>query len=100
MTRVAGTFAATNASAWVPPDNADQARRFRDRYQKLVRGETKTLNCDLPEDPSISKPIVPDPIFAAGISIGDPVRIDITCKFGVITPIIGNVVGQADPGHR
>src|SRR3954463_2555975 len=45
MARVAGTFAATNASAWVTPDNADK-QKIRDRYKKLVLSETQTLNCE------------------------------------------------------
>jgi len=96
MARVAGTFAATNASAWVPttdPVKQQDNDKVKLRYKNLVLSETQTLNCELPQDAN-GKAVVPDPIFSTGVSIGDPVQIDITCKFGVITPIIGNIVGK------
>jgi PKD repeat protein len=83
MTRVAANFAANNADAWVAPvDAATQAR-----YRELVANDAQAINCTLP-DP------IPDPVFASGVDLGDLAEVHLDCRFGIITPLIGVVLGD------
>jgi PKD repeat protein len=84
MARIAANYAANNADAWgVPADATRQAR-----YEELVLNDARAINCDLP-DP------FPDPIFATGIDMGDPVQVHIDCNFTVLTPVISNILGSS-----
>ena len=75
MARIAANFAANNADAWgVPGDAAIKAR-----YQDLIANDARAINC-VPPDP------IPDPIFATGLDLGDPVKVNIDCNFAVLTP--------------
>ena len=83
MARVAANFAANNADAWgVPGDAAIKAR-----YQDLIANDARAINC-VPPDP------IPDPIFATGLDLGDPVKVNIDCNFAVLTPIVSSVLGS------
>ena len=82
MSRVAANFAANNAEGWKPPVNA----ATRARYRELVANDAKAINCELPNP-------IPDPIFAAGTSVGDLARVELDCRFRVITPIISAILG-------
>ena len=82
MTRVAANFAANNATKFTSPiDPAVQAR-----YRELVANDAKAINCKTPSP-------IPDPVYASGTSIGDLVKVRIDCRFTVLTPIIGAVLG-------
>jgi PKD repeat protein len=81
LTRVAANFAANNADGFSPVDPAVQTR-----YRALVANDAKAINCTLP-DP------IPDPVFASGNDIGDLALVHIDCRFRVITPVIGSILG-------
>ena len=70
MARVAGGYAADNASAWKMPQNA---AKLAD-YQDLVANDAAAINCELPK--VAGKIHVPDPAFPAGFDMGDPAEID------------------------
>ena len=81
MARLAANYAAEHASAWVPPgDSAVIAR-----YRTLVTNDARKINC-VPQAP------IPDPIVA-GTGLGAQVKVEISCQFSVITPIISQVLG-------
>ncbi len=44
------------------------------RYQELIANDARAINC-VPPDP------IPDPIFATGTDMGDPVTVNIDCNF-------------------
>jgi Flp pilus assembly protein TadG len=86
--REAANFAAQNPKAWstANPDAAAQAE-----YARLVTADAAKINCTLPTP-------IPPPVFLNGVNgqndIGQPVTVTITCRFGIITPIVSNVLGS------
>jgi PKD repeat protein len=92
MARVAAGFAAEHASSWDIPDSPDKAAD-RSKYQALIANEAALINCVLPDDGS-GNVQVPDPAFPGGFEIGDPVQIQLDCQFGVLTPVISQIVGD------
>jgi hypothetical protein len=84
--RVAANYAAMHPGAndWQPDPNP-----IRDEYLRLVAAETEKLSC--------SPTTVDDPTYPAGTQIGFPARVEITCQFGIITPIISSIVGAGVP---
>src|SRR5688572_8231573 len=83
MTRIAANHAAEHASAWVPPgDTAEQ-----DKYRQKVLNDARLMVGCTPPDP------IPDPILSGGLALGAPVTVQMSCEFGVITPIISNILG-------
>ena len=91
MARVAGGYAADNASAWKTPQNA---AKLAD-YQDLVANDAAAINCELPK--VAGKIHVPDPAFPAGFDMGDPAEIVIPCNFDILTPIISQILGGKLP---
>ncbi len=91
MARVAGGYAADNASAWKMPQNA---AKLAD-YQDLVANDAAAINCELPK--VAGKIHVPDPAFPAGFDMGDPAEIVIPCNFDILTPIISQILGGKLP---
>ena len=82
--RVAANFAAINPTAWTAPGNpAAQAE-----YERLITAESANINCALPGT-------LPDPSFPNGTTIGSPTVVAVTCRFSLITPLIGNILGSA-----
>lgn len=88
--RAASNFAANNATAWLTPQDTATITEYRNQ----VINDTKNTNCVL-------TPAVPaDPTFSDGngdgttTSIGDRVTVAFTCNFGVITPVISNILGN------
>jgi Flp pilus assembly protein TadG len=82
-TREAANFAAINPDAWgATPNFAVQAE-----YARLVNAETAGANCTMPST-------IPDPTFPSGTSLGSPASVTITCRFHLITPVIGDIVGD------
>lgn len=74
--RIGANYAASHPSAWgANPDAAAQAT-----YAQQIRDEAAAINCVLPST-------VPAPTFVAGgsTSLGEA-RVDLTCRFDVITP--------------
>lgn len=80
--REAANFAAYNPDGW-SPKNAGVVTE----YERLITTEAAAINCVLPTP-------IPDPAFPSGNGIGDPAVVAITCKFGLITPLISSIVGQ------
>lgn len=81
--REAANFAAVNPNAWGPsPNAAAQAE-----YARLITSETAAINCAVPGT-------APTPTFPSGKSVGSPAVVQITCNFSLITPLIGNIVGN------
>jgi hypothetical protein len=84
--REAANFAALNPSAWDTPGNPAAKAEFA----RLINTEAGEINCVLP-DP------LPDPTFPSGTDIGSPALVAVTCQFGLITPVISNILGDAIP---
>jgi TadE-like protein len=82
--REAANFAAINPAAWGTPGNAPAQAE----YNRLITAETMQTNCTLP-DP------LPQPTFPSGTDVGSPSVVEITCRFSLITPVIGNILGDA-----
>jgi Flp pilus assembly protein TadG len=81
--REAANFAAMNPTAWgLHPSATVQAE-----YARLVAAETSGANCTMPNP-------VPVPTFPNGTSLGSPANVEITCNFHLITPVIGNILGN------
>jgi PKD repeat protein len=88
MARTAANYAANNIDGWEPPfpDIAKQGR-----YQEIVDNDaTFLVGCTLPAS-------VPNPEFPSGYNTGDLVHVSLTCQFGIITPIISQVIGGQIP---
>ena len=81
--REAANFAAINPTAW----GATGSATAQAEYERLIRAEAAAINCTLPAT-------LPDPTFPNGTAIGSPAVVAITCDFGLITPLIGNIVGN------
>jgi hypothetical protein len=81
--REAANFAAINPTAW----GATGSAAAQAEYERLIRAEAAAINCTLPAT-------LPDPTFPNGTAIGSPAVVAITCDFGLITPLIGNIVGN------
>jgi Flp pilus assembly protein TadG len=84
VVREAANFAAQNPDAWstVNPNTDAQTE-----YAWLVTADAAGINCALPTT-------IPAPTFPNGTGIGNPALVNITCNFSLITPLIGNVIGN------
>ena len=93
--RIAANYAASNAIAMAGSgpvhDNAVA------RYRELIENDAQAINCTLNPDP------VPDPagtpsglaaLFPGGTDVGQTAHVSLDCDFGVITPVISNILGQ------
>jgi len=84
--RAAANFAAINPTAWgALPNSAAQAE-----FVNRINAETNGINCTLPAE-------LPDPTFPSGTTLGSPAVVSLTCRFSLITPIIGNILGSSIP---
>ena len=84
--RTAANFAAINPTAWgAIPNSAAQAE-----FVRRINAETAGMNCALPAE-------LPDPTFPNGTALGSPAVVSLTCRFSLITPIIGNIIGSSIP---
>ena len=81
--REAANFAAINPNAWGTPGSATA----RAEYTRLINAESAAINCTLPNP-------LPTPTFPSGSTIGSPAVVSITCRFSLITPIVGNILGS------
>lgn len=82
LVRIAANYAANNATRLATSDAAAVAE-----YRLLIGNDARQINCELP-DP------LPGPVFAAGTDLGDPVTVTISCRFEVLTPLIGAILGD------
>lgn len=85
VVREAANYAAINPDAWPGSGGNAQAE-----YARLITTEAAQINCTLPGTP-------PDPTFPSGKDLGSPAIVSITCQFTLITPLIGNIVGNPLP---
>jgi hypothetical protein len=84
--RAAANFAAINPTAWGDlPNSAAQAE-----YVRRITTETTGINCTLPAT-------LPTPTFPSGSALGSPAVVSLSCRFSLITPIIGNILGTSIP---
>jgi len=82
MARIAANYASINPTAWSGTgDAAVQAT-----YASQIRNDARATNCTLPAT-------IPPPQFPTGTSVGQTAKVELTCTFGVITPIMSNIVG-------
>jgi TadE-like protein len=81
--REAANYAAMNPTAWGATPNAT----VQAEYARLVTAETSGINCTMPNP-------IPTPTFPNGSSLGSPASVSMTCKFSLITPIIGRILGN------
>lgn len=82
--RIGASYAAAHPDAWGTPGDATQ----RDSYLDQISADANALNCTLPGT-------IPDPVFASGTDIGDPVQVSLTCSFSLITPLVSQILGNA-----
>ncbi len=82
--REAANFAAINPTAWDGSGNAPAQAE----YIRLITAEAMQSNCTLPNP-------LPVPSFPSGTEVGSPSVVEITCRFTLITPVIGNIIGDA-----
>ena len=84
--RAAANFAAINPTAWgALPNPAAQAE-----FVNRINAETTGINCVLPAT-------LPNPTFPSGTALGSPAVVSLTCRFSLITPVIGNILGTSIP---
>lgn len=81
MTRIAARFAAEHATAWGTPGNPTEQAR----YQTIVMNDYEALSCAVPG-------AIPPPQIT-GTALGAHVRVSLDCQFGILTPIISNLIG-------
>jgi hypothetical protein len=81
--RVGANYAALYPDAWDSPGgNASQ----RQEFAAQIRRDADKMHCDLPAS-------LPAPVFPSGKEIGDPVLVQLTCKFTLITPFMTTFLG-------
>ncbi len=86
-TKVAANFAAQNPTAWNATPDADDLA-VQAEYQRLVTTDATGTNCALPSP-------IPTPSFPGGTGVGSPASVGISCVFTLITPLIGDIVGDS-----
>jgi PKD repeat protein len=93
--RIAANYAGLYPAGW-----QDSVASIQAEYETLLERDLSTANCDAPGTP-------PAPVFADGpdmfvpggnpdtvYDVGDTVRVNLTCTFTPLTPIISSIVGQ------
>jgi TadE-like protein len=87
VVREAANFAADNPTGW-STGNSGTAQA---EYTRLVTADAARINCTLPSP-------LPAPSFPNGPDgqnlIGTPATVSITCNFKLLTPFIGDIVGN------
>jgi len=86
MARIGANYAANNATEFATSDPTTLAV-----YQKQILNDAKSNNCTLPKVGGTET--APAPTFS-GYDVGDTATVQLSCTFGVITPIISNIVGN------
>ena len=79
MARIAANYAANYPNAsWGPGSD----------YDAQIQADATTINCTLPST-------LPAPTFPDGSrNIGDPAKVSLTCDFQLLTPLLGNILGN------
>ena len=90
-----GQLRGEQPDAWGATPDADVQARYREPGPRRRHGHQLQ-----PSDVQ-GKPVVPDPTFTdltgdgSGTGLGDNGEVQLTCRFGVITPFISNILGGA-----
>jgi Flp pilus assembly protein TadG len=91
IARIGANYAAQSADAWKGTGNST----MQARYQALMRGDARGLDCQLPTT-------LPSPTFVdSGVnqySLGSRVRVDVSCRFQLLSPFLYNIIGDANGG--
>jgi PKD repeat protein len=87
--RIASNFAATNVQRLSLPTTNPAYQAAFDTYYAMIQKDATANNCTLPPKASF-----PAPTYPGGTALGDPAHVVITCNFGLITPIISNILGS------
>ncbi len=80
--RVGANYAALYPHAWDTPGNANE----RAEFAAQIRRDAAAMHCDLPAS-------LPAPVFPSGKETGNPVLVQLTCKFTLITPFMTTFLG-------
>jgi Flp pilus assembly pilin Flp len=98
-TRIAANYAGQNPQGWDPPGQPGLQVTYRD----VVLHELQSLNCGRPSGGAYTAADIPQPTFvekATSFSsanrweIGDQATVTIECRFDLITPLAGAIVGS------
>ncbi len=92
MTRIAANFAANHPEAWVDPTDPENAITIG-QYENQILEDAKATNCALDPATPASPTFTDMDSDSNAHGIGDKVEVSLTCRFNVITPIIGTIVG-------
>ncbi len=90
IARIGANFAALNATAWEGSGNPT----LRQKYRDLMAADLTGTDCGIPPA-SIPDPTFPDPAPAT-YAVGGHAHVALTCKFQLLTPFIGAVIGDAN----
>jgi PKD repeat protein len=95
MARVAANFAANNPEAW----GADPDVEVQAQYRNQVIADAAATNCALPVVSGQTAVAPPTFIDQTGDGqadgLGDTARVQLTCTFDIITPLIAGMLGDA-----
>jgi hypothetical protein len=81
--RIGARYAAAYPEAWgATPDPVRQAE-----YEARIAAEWADIDCT-------QQSPIPGPVFSGTKEIGQPVAVTLTCSFNVITPLIGDIIGN------
>ena len=88
LARIAANYAANNpTAAWANDSDSKVVI-----YNRLVADDARATNCELQPDSGNNNP--PRPTFPGGTNLGGTAQVDMTCEFGLITPMIEAVFGS------
>jgi Flp pilus assembly protein TadG len=90
MARIGANYATIHPTAWEAPSDAAKAAQ-RIRYEALMRADAQRAGCTLPVtlDPPTFLDASPN-----SYKFGSQVRVEVTCSFQLITPLISGLVGD------
>lgn len=55
-------------------------------YETTVRNDSTTINCTIPT--------IPAPVFTPDNEVGSEAKVELSCTFRLLTPILGSIVGD------
>ncbi len=91
VVRIGANFAALNPQGWEGAGNP----ALKARYNQLIIADARATNCRLPNPAVPAPPTFPD-ASPNQYTIGSRAVVSLTCKFHVITPFIGGIVGDSN----
>jgi hypothetical protein len=91
VARIGANFAALNATAWEGAGDA----AIQQKYHDLINADLRGTDCGFDTGTPVPDPTFPDaaPVTYA---VGGHAQVALTCKFQLLTPLIGNVIGDAN----